>query len=331
MIRWAGVFLCMLFLACYAPSQTHKPQPAFPRQFLLGRHTWVDFGPPLDYYELISVETTATACAIKRIMITPEAMPCWQPPTVKISTGSIDGSIANLLGKNPCLIPEKDLRREQKRCNHCLKFGGAEVLMQVPCGGQPRKIRVDILDRDLFDPNPRTPEHTSWTMSLLGRIDEVLGDNVMDRPIFSLNENVRPPESHSDRVLGDIAEGKYDDFFAKAPDKLSGLVRDAQIPPPIPSVTLTSSAPLWPAGLKMPVYPVLAKLARVEGDIDIDIVVEVAADGGATNLRIVNDKPLLRGAVEQAVSQWKFPVQAAGKEIPATISFKTNCPAPHHP
>jgi hypothetical protein len=45
---------------------------------------------------------------------------------------------------------------------HCTRFGGtgADVTMQVSCGGQSRRIRIDILNRDMSDPHAGTPEHT---------------------------------------------------------------------------------------------------------------------------------------------------------------------------
>ena len=36
---------------------------------------------------------------------------------------------------------------------------------------------------------------------------------------------------------------------------------------------------------------------------------------------------LLRKTVEAAVVDWKFPIEGAGKEIRATLEFKTNCPS----
>lgn len=199
--------------------------------------------------------------------------------------------------------------------------------MQVQCGKDLRRIRMDILDRDLFDPNPKTPEHTSWTMSLLNRLDGTLGDTVMERPMFSFGDPQSLPEGHPDRIVGDIQRGKYDGFFAKAPDKLSQLAHDALIPPPIPTVELLSSSPFRPIAFEPPAYPLLAKAARVEGDVSFTL--DLNADGTAENLRILSGPALLRATVEQTVARWKFPEGAAGLEIQATLRFKTNCPAAH--
>jgi hypothetical protein len=60
--------------------------------------------------------------------------------------------------------------------------------MAVQCGDQTRLIRMDILDRDMFDPAPKTPGHTSWTMTLMGRLDQTVGHSVMEPPVFALAE-----------------------------------------------------------------------------------------------------------------------------------------------
>ena len=97
-----------------------------------------------------------------------------------------------LLGdKNPCTIPEKALGRESKPCKKYSVFSGADVVLRVRCGTLTRLIRTDILEKDWFDASPHTPEQTSWTMQLLGRLDDAVGPGIMDRPIFLLPEKGR--------------------------------------------------------------------------------------------------------------------------------------------
>jgi periplasmic protein TonB len=185
---------------------------------------------------------------------------------------------------------------------------------------------MDILDRDMFDPHPNTPEHTSWTVALLGRLDKALGNSVMDRPIFSVSEAPQPaPVSKSDALLNELARGEFDALFDKAPDKPSELFRQAQNPPPGPSVVLLSSLPYRPTSYTLPKYPPLARLAHVNGQVTF--TVDVASDGSASNFKLLSGHALLRLAAQTAVADWKFPAEAAGKEIQAAIEFKMNCPA----
>src|SRR5271170_2518782 len=167
-MRRSVMFCAVLVLSSATFGQANGAISAPPDQFEIGRHTFFDFGPPSDYYELFVVHPTVNGTSIERITLTPPVDSCTRQAKLEVASASINESIAALLGStNPCAIPEKELRRELKRCKKCLTFSGADVALQVQCGTQARIIRSDILDKDMFDPAPNTPEHTSWTMQLL--------------------------------------------------------------------------------------------------------------------------------------------------------------------
>lgn len=323
MRRCALLFVAILVCAS-AAARRPRTDAAVPTQLEIGRRTFFDFGPPTDYYEVLVVRSTENGSLIERVTLTP-GYAC-TPAKVEIASASISESVADLLGKtNPCTIPEKELRRELKRCKKCLVFSGADVAMQFQCGAQSRIIRADILDRDMFDPAPNTPKHTSWTMQILARLDQAVGPGVMDKPIFPLPAKTGTSlgRTSSDSVR-ELNLGKYDAIFPGAPDKPSDLYRSAQNPPPAPSVRLVSSSPFEPRILVLPGYPPIAKLARVDGQVVFKV--DVDGNGNATNLVFESGHPLLRGVVEAAVSKWVFPTNAENQHIEAVIEFKTNCP-----
>jgi TonB family protein len=228
------------------------------------------------------------------------------------------------------MIPEKDLRKELKRCKKCLVFSGADVTMQLQCGIQSHRIRMDILDRDMFDPAPKTPQHTSWTVALLGRLDQAVGKTVMERPAFFIYESQGQPTNNarSSALTEDLSRGKFDAIFRTAAQRPSDVFHEAQNPPPSPTVELLSSAPLAPMSYEVPKYPPIARMARIAGQVTFTIT--VTQDGTIANLKFLQGHVLLRKAVESAVSTWKFAHEAAGQEIRAAVDFKTNCP-PAHP
>lgn len=161
-IRLLG-FVCNMAAAQSPPS-------GMPTQLTIARHTFFDFGPPNDFYEIIDVAQNGNELSVQRALVTPPGIACVQPAKVELSSGTLHESMEELLqSKNPCAIPEKELRREQRRCKKCLVFSGVNVTMQVTCGGENRQIRTDILDRDLFDSAPNTPKNTSWSMAVLQR------------------------------------------------------------------------------------------------------------------------------------------------------------------
>jgi len=325
-MRCSVIICAVLILSNPALAQERRVDSTQPNQFEIGRHTFFDFGPPFDFYELFLVRSTANGTSIERITLTPAGQECVAPGKIETASGSLNESVAALLGQtNPCTIPEKALRRELKRCKKCPVFSGATVVMQVRCGSQTRLIRADILDKDMFDPQANTPEHTSWTMRLLESLAQAVGPGVMDKPMFAIAEKEEPSSKDSDSiVLRDLSAGKYDALFQGAPNKPSDLYRAAQNPPPPPTVRLVSSTPLTPEVFVQPEYPALARMVRAEGFVSFKV--EIDANGDTTNLTFDSGHPMLREAVKTAASGWQFPKDAAGQQIQATIKFTLNCP-----
>jgi hypothetical protein len=261
-------------------------------------------------------------------MLTPPAIKCVVPAKVEIATASLKESVASLLQKNPCAIPEKELRRERKRCKECLVFSGAEVTMQVQCGSERRLLRSSVLERDWFDSRTNTPEHTSWSMNLLSRLDNVLGPGVMDKPGFPAPDkfDANAAIDHSLSVSEqDVAAGAYDLLFPGADDKPSELYREAHKPLPSPVITLHSSFPTSPETFVAPEYSPLAKVVKFRGYVSFDV--DVDREGMPSNFRFGEGPVFLHANVETAVLQWRFPKSAVDYQVHGVISFTPACPA----
>jgi TonB family protein len=326
-MRCCVVTFAVLVVCGLAFPQDRRAAPPLPNQFTIGRHTFFDFGPPFDFYELLRVRQTPNGTSIERITLTPAGDACTQPAKIETASASSSESVAALLGNtNPCTIPEKELRRELKRCKKCLVFSGANVAMQVQCGTETRIVRSDILDKDMFDPAPNTPEHTSWTMQLLGRLDKALGPGVMDKPIFPIAEKEEAPTVGGDsETLMGVSSGRFDTLFQGARNKPSDLYRAAQDRPPAPSVRLVRSSPIQPQEFALPQYPPLARSAHIEGTVVFKL--EIDPGGSTAAFTLVSGHPMFRESVKKAVSGWKFSKEGAGQQIEATIEFAANCPS----
>jgi Gram-negative bacterial TonB protein C-terminal len=324
-----GVILCaILVLSGFGGPEDRKPTSAPPSQFEIDRHTFLDFGPPTDFYELFLVRSDVNGAHIDRITLTPATDECFAPAKLETASASLSGSVESLWGgMNPCAIPENALRRELKRCKHCLVFSGADVAMQVQCGNQTRLIRSDILDRDMFDPGAKTPEHTSWTMQLLERLDQAVGNRVIDKPMLAVSDEEEPtaPSAADRAILQDLSEGKYDLLFRGSPDKPSDLYRVSEKHLAIPTVRLVSSVPFQPEALVLPQYPAIAKVAHIQGPVSAEA--DIDADGAVTNLTVDGPKLLFR-SVSNAAKDWRFPKDAFGQHVHVTILFDLNCPKP---
>lgn len=299
---------------------------SMPDQFLIARHTFFDFGPPNDFYEIITVRGTDNGTTIERVTLTPAGDGCTQSPTVETVSSAITDTLSGVLeGRNPCAIPDKALRRELKRRKQGLVFSGAEISMVVQCGGRERVIRADVLDRDMFDSKAATPENTSWTMRLLTRLDKAFPSGVWDRPVFGGSTEPTKATAPNADIRKALESGEYDHLFAGAPDRPSDLYRAFRIPPPAPSVRILSIEPFQPGEFVPPGYPPIARLAHIEGAVVVSFQVDV--NGRVNNTQFESGHPMLRPTVTKAVGEWKFPKEAADHQIKATIDFKMNCPS----
>jgi hypothetical protein len=153
---WAS---CLLLLSALGAAQQKKT--GFPNGLTITRHSFIDVGPPFDFYEVIQLTGKNNRTYVQRILVTPGEA-CRSNTSVETKTATLDKPLPRiLLNKNPCDIPEKALKKERRRCKHCLTFSGQNVTFGVTCSGAERRIGADILDRDLFDRSPDTPENTS--------------------------------------------------------------------------------------------------------------------------------------------------------------------------
>jgi hypothetical protein len=311
------------FLFCAAARSDRRPLASLPDHFVIARHTFFDFGPPNDYYELFFVRPNSNGASVERIVLTPKIDAC-RNPRLEVRSGTIATNPAVLLGKtNPCAIPEKDLKREFNRCKKCPTFSGAYVTMQVECGEHTRTIRSKVLDKDMFDPRSDTPAHTSWTQGLMAQLDASVGPGVMGKPMFQTAEDHAASLTDKEAPeLQDIAAGKYDSLFQEAPDKPSDLYRGSQLPASVPTVRLTRVSPSTPISSPLPKYSSIATLAHVQGEVTF--TVEVDAKGYALHV-FVYGTPLLRQSVENAVRGWKFAEGDSNRQFEGAIEFALNC------
>jgi TonB family protein len=323
MARRLLVGICF-FLIEFLPAAAQRSSSEFPSQLLIARHTFFDFGPPFDFYEVITVDSGPDGLDVERALVTPAGNACFSPPTVEVKTASMHASMTELLkGQNPCDIPEKDLRKELKRCKHCLNFSGADVTMRVSCRGKERAIRMDILNRDMFDPGPNTPKQTSWTMAVMSSLDGVLGPGVMEKPMFGPGKPATTSQRAETTIARRLRSGEFDTLFDSKP-LLSDLAAQAARPLVSPNVVLEYYSPAAPTEAELPGYPPIAKAAHVDGKVSVSF--HVTPDGRTENISF-EKQTLMQSATQAAVEKWRFPETAEGHDEHVTLEFKLNCPS----
>jgi TonB family protein len=328
MLGLAIRLLCILSAATLLSpsliSQDLKRGSRIPSEIVIGRRTFFDFGPPFSYYDIYLLREEGSTTFIERINLTPPGG-CSQPAQMERQSRVFPGPMLKLLGtKNPCDISEKALRREAKRCKNCLTFSGAEIAMRTQCGTQVRTIRASVLDRDMFDSFPRTPEHTSWTMSVLGKMENLFGNSVLDRRLFDLpRENDVPLHSGDEQSLADLSSGKYDLLLRESEIKLSELYQQALNPPAGPSISISADFPVQPLASARLIYPPIAKIARIDGIVRLKI--DIAPNGNVTDVKVDSGHPMLVKSARDALVEMKFPADSGFQDVPVTLTYETHC------
>src|SRR5215471_9132995 len=114
MRTWLLLCICLL-LDLPVASQKKKESTPQPKQFEIGVFMFFDFGPPFDFYNLYVVRPSENGTELKRFILTPPADICFSSAKLETASATTKKTVAELFGaKNPCGIPEKDLRREAK-------------------------------------------------------------------------------------------------------------------------------------------------------------------------------------------------------------------------
>jgi protein TonB len=73
----------------------------------------------------------------------------------------------------------------------------------------------------------------------------------------------------------------------------------------------------------MPVYPPLAKSARVQGNVEFTAI--IGKDGAIRELKLVRGHPLLVNAAKQAVEQWRYkPTLLNGQPVDVITAIVVN-------
>jgi len=323
------VLVSVLAFACCSAclGQSRKAEQPLPSEIAVGRDSFIDIGPPFNYYDLTILRQSGEKTEVVRVSLTPPADTCYPRVEIQVAHATLNEPFVAAIGrKNPCAIPERKLKSERKRRKQGTVFSGMNLAMQVRCVDNIRILRAGVLDRDIFDEHPQTPEHTAWAYKLISKLDEATGQSPWEKPIFPLVEaglTARPTDQSP--ILQAIAAGRYDELMKEAPDRPSDLYKLAQNAPRKPFTELAESTPVRPVQYLEPVYPPIAKAARVHGVVEFHLT--IAGDGSTEQITIDSGPKMLWKAVSDAIGKWKFAGADAGKRVHGSIRFGLNCAA----
>jgi protein TonB len=136
------------------------------------------------------------------------------------------------------------------------------------------------------------------------------------------------PETGRDDEASSQTAGSVNGLAGGPPPDITGLGIPKAAPPPPPEPT----APMrLHSGMKAPVktsdvapvYPLIAKQARVQGVVILEAVLD--AQGRVESVRVLRSIPQLDRAAVDAVQQWRFtPALLNGQAVPVVMTVTVN-------
>jgi TonB family protein len=317
----------LLFLLIFFPLALHAQQKSapLPDEIIIGRHSFIDIGPPFDFYDVERIRRDGSAVLIEKVAMTPDPQMCFRSATVSVVRKKMIIKYEELLGGiNPCDLSPKQAKRESKRKKHTLSFAGENSKVQYQCGEETRILTVNVHESDIFDTHWKTPTLTAWFMKMVGVLDKETGSSMWDDSIFKLDAELKQNQEpqNEPEILKEVAAGKYDKLF-DGPDLPSVMYRDAQVKIVEPTIQLVSSMPIMPNEITLPTYPPIAKAARVEGVVVVDF--KIGEECKPMNLQVKSGPKMLEQTSKEAISKWKYCPAKKDQEVEVTFDFKLNC------
>jgi periplasmic protein TonB len=193
----------------------------------------------------------------------------------------------------------------------------------VPSGPDPDPVQIkpnhkSASDTEFVAPEPDKPPPSQDELSEL----------LKERKPIKLSPAGAPTGLGIGRGDGIPGGGDLGEAPPPPPPTPTPVVKPAATPAPDAVVRLTSKLTQGRVLRRVqPPYPVIAKQARIQGAVQVQI--DISETGEVTNVTLLSGHPLLREAALQAARQWQFiPTELNGQRVRAigllTFNFTLN-------
>ncbi|HSR09791.1 MAG TPA: energy transducer TonB [Bryobacteraceae bacterium] len=295
------------------------------------------------YQELLTVAADGRDSVIRYIRLEQVAqIACGQGLIVKgMEARLLDVSPAELAGEaNPCAADRRALGLAQKRRGEGNSAFEQEMGIVARCG--PRQSSLRLIDPRIVWAVPAAG------FSAASRDLWELGSRVIDRAFpnrtpwngGSAADDFAMQEVGA-RMIPELAKGKYDQGLRQACNPRFGscqtrtfreLLNDYQGPRDTAELATMTAPRLLDADRYAfakyadPVYPALAKSARIQGQVELELVVDPPT-GDVLSVSVESGHPMFKASATEAAKQWRFaPGWANSTGVKLVLEYAIHCP-----
>ncbi len=301
-------------------------------QLYIVTHATSDAAPFWSYY-ILDVRASGHNSVVRYIRISPLSAYCPNVTTAKaVQQVASRATPRKLLGKlNPCTLKEGEVsstieRFVQRRVVSTDEHPAYSTLV-VQCGQAERIFRLPYWGTVDFKGLRKEAPRIAALWNLAYRVRErVFGkESPFDTSSATYDAELQKVGAEmvselrsgafnaglSGEELSQILFEKYRGPVVISPDDHARLIDAERMP-------LSTYVPA--------VYPTLAKQARIEGQVELEIMVD-RATGAPLEVRMISGHPLFEPAAVKAARQWKFDLSRTPEQpVRAILEFRIHCP-----
>lgn len=318
----ASLAIVSLCLAVMAGGQEKLAESKL-TDFYVVRFAFSDDGPSwFDY--ILDVKAVPQGTRVREVRIAQADKQCQDPVTVKAVERIIPGSsVASFAGKTDmCGLTEEDVSSaitKFKAKTMAGVFDSARFAVVAHCGSTERVFRFPFPEEVDFAELERGSPEAARIWDLFYQVQrEVFGK----REIFYQISPDRDAELQRQgaTLIPELRSSEFDGGFGGSSlrsllDHYHGQAADGTRS----HVDLLAQDNLRLARYVAPIYPPVARSARIEGKVEVEINSDVKT-GEVQSVNVVSGHPLLGPAAVSAAKKWQFEVGQRGP-ILATLEF----------
>lgn len=244
-------------------------------------------------------------------------------------------------GANPCAADRRELGLAQKRRGEgASPFEPQEMGIVAQCGSRRNNLR--LIDSRIEEPLMAGPFSTGlrdlW--ELRSRVIERAFPNRTPWEAGSAADDFGIQEVGA-RFIPELAKGKYDQGLRQACNPRFGgcqsrtfreLLDDYQGPRDAAELATMAAPRVLDADRYVfakyadPVYPALAKSARIQGQVELRLIVDPPT-GDILSVSVESGHPMLKTSATDAAKQWRFaPGWANSTGVKLVLEYAIRCP-----
>jgi TonB family protein len=291
------------------------------------------------YHELLTVSPEGRDSIIRYIRLEQVfQIACGRGLIVKAMEARLLGVAPADLARdaNPCAADRRALGLAQKRRGEGVSaFEPQEMGIVAQCGTKQSNLR--LIDPRIVESVPADPRDL-W--ELASRVIDRAFPNKTPWDRVSAADDLGMQEVGA-RVIPELATGRYDQGLRQACNpRFSGcrsltfreLLEDYQGPRDVAQLAATTAPRLLDADRYAfakyadPVYPALARSARIQGHVDLRLAVDPTS-GDVLNVIVELGHPMLTSSATGAAKQWRFaPGWANSGSVKLVLDYEIRCP-----